>query len=117
MQGDRGMLRISHFFSKLILTPISRSVRKKMLLLFLLLAIVPLMIAATISYINTKSAIERITFNQNNAQMDWVQKNILDDLNRINDVLTAFYFDSDVSFYINKVHSEGSFARSVHLFS
>jgi two-component system sensor histidine kinase YesM len=101
--------RIRHLFSKLILTPISRSVRKKFLLLFLLLAIIPLMIAATISYINTKAAIERITFNQNNSQMDWVQKNILDDLNRINDVLTAFYFDSDVSFYINKVHSEGSF--------
>ena len=103
--------RWRHLFSKLVLTPISRSFRKKMLLLLFLLAIFPLVTATVISYANTKTAIERLAFSQNNSRMDWVQQSVNEGLERINNVLTAFYYDSDVSFYINKIDSTGAFGQ------
>ena len=102
------MARIRYLFSKYILTPISRSIRNKLLLIMLVIAIIPLMIATIISYTNTKDAIETEVLGQNNAKIDWVQTNIKNDLSRINESLTAFYFDNDITFYLNKINSDGS---------
>lgn len=102
------MARLLYWFNKHILTPISRSIRMKLLLIMLFVAIGPLLLATVISYANTKRAIEREVLSQNRAKMDWVQTSIHNDLNRINESLTAFYFDSDITFYLNKIDADSS---------
>ncbi|MBC7960243.1 MAG: histidine kinase [Vallitaleaceae bacterium] len=91
---------------KYIYTPIKRSVRKKLMTIMLLIGVVPLIIATMISYQNSKQAMEKEVLGQNSAKIKWVSDEIYDNLERINEALTAFYYDNDVQFYLSKIGEE-----------
>lgn len=80
--------------------------RKKLMLIMLLIAIVPLTIATAISYQNSKQAMEKEVLSQNSSKIEWVNNEIQDNLERIDEALTAFYYDNNMQFYLSKVGEE-----------
>lgn len=76
------------------------------MVIMLLIAVVPLAIATGISYQNSKLAIEKEILGQNSTKIEWVNNEIKDNLDRIDEGLTAFYYDNDVQFYLGKVGEE-----------
>lgn len=87
---------------KFIYSPIRRSIRMKLMLLMLLIALLPLTIATAISYENSKKTMVKEILSQNSSKIKWVNSSLTEDLDRIDKSLTAFYYDGNVDFYLSK---------------
>lgn len=101
--GNTNMKLARYHLLKYFYSPIKRSVRIKLMIIMLLIGVVPLTIATVISYQNSKQAIEKEVLGQNSSKIKWVNDEIKDNLERIDEALTAFYYDNDVQFYLSKV--------------
>lgn len=104
-------MNVRYWVKKRIMTPFVRSIRHKLLLYTTVLVIVPLIVAVIISWKNSKNAMERVILNENISKMEWVQEEFLEDYHRIDEALTAFFFDSDIQFYNDKLKKGAQWQR------
>ncbi|GMQ61965.1 sensor histidine kinase [Vallitalea maricola] len=104
-------MRLKYFLKKYILTPLVRSIRMKLFVLTLTVAIVPLMVAAVISRQNSQDAMEQEILTQNESKMEWVNREFYGNVERIDESLTAFFFDNNVQFYTSKVDQNDSWQK------
>ncbi len=73
-----------------------------MFLFMFFLALVPLVAATLVTIKNTQDAMEEKIISQNMALMSWVDGEFYGNVERIDEALTAFYFDKDLDFYNEK---------------
>lgn len=76
--------------------------------MMLLIGVLPLALATVISYENSKQSMEKEILRQNTTKMEWVSNEIRDNVDRIDEALTAFFFDDSFKFYLNKVGKESN---------
>lgn len=93
-------------FKKYIFYPVQRNIRLKLFLIIIIVAIVPLTVATIISNKNSLEAMEQEILRQNSFKIDWADREFNDSIKRIDESLTAFYFDDNVQFYLNKLNSK-----------
>jgi two-component system sensor histidine kinase YesM len=101
-------MKIKYFFKKYIVTPMFRSLRMKLFLLTLLVGIVPLVVATFISRQNSQDAMRQEIIKQNLSKIEWVDSEFYNNVDRIDEALTAFFFDSNILFYSSKVEENDS---------
>jgi len=101
-------MKIKYFFKKYIITPMFRSLRMKLFLLTLLVGIVPLVVATFISRQNSQDAMRQEIIKQNLSKIEWVDSEFYNNVDRIDEALTAFFFDNNILFYSSKVEENDS---------
>ena len=111
------MKNLTYFLKKYLVTPIRRSLRTKLMMIILGVAMVPLAVAMFISYQNSIAVMEQEILRQNLTKLDWVEDDFTDSTSRIDESLTAFYFDNDLSFYENRLARPASLAESINFFN
>lgn len=107
-------MRVFYFFLKYIRTPIARSMRIKLSLSIIVIAMVPLVVAIFISANNSKEIMEKEIILQNTSKMSFVYEEFHQNVERIDKAMTAFFFDSNIVFYNNKLN-EGDSLRATAL--
>lgn len=104
------------FIKKLVLekiiAPIQKKIRFKIIALVLIVTFIPLIIVTYISNRNTFNEIQQSIIEQNVIKMDQAADRFNDNLDRIDESLTAFYFDSNFQFYVDKINSDSSLQYS-----
>jgi two-component system sensor histidine kinase YesM len=85
-----------------------RSLRMKLFLLTLLVGIVPLVVATFISRQNSQDAMRQEIIKQNLSKIEWVDSEFYNNVDRIDEALTAFFFDNNILFYSSKVEENDS---------
>lgn len=78
----------------------------------MIVAIVPLTVATIITNQNSREAMEKEILRQNSSQIEWVNSEFSNNVERIDEALTAFYFDNNIQFYLNKI-SDGDTLKSM----
>lgn len=101
---------LANRINKSVYSTFRRSLRKRLAALILLIAIGPLSVATAISYYNSKQAMESKVLGQDTAQIEWVQKSLEGNLDRMNKTLAAFFYENLVDFYISKIGTDSNLA-------
>ncbi|QUI22167.1 histidine kinase [Vallitalea pronyensis] len=109
-------MKIKYFVKKHLLTPLTRSIRMKFLILTTILAIAPLVMATVRFSHHSKDVMEKEIFRQNDIKLEWVDKEFYEDSNRIKESMTAFYFDSNIKYYISKLKLSESWQAKSNAF-
>lgn len=103
---------IRKLLSKKILTPVQEKIRFKIIALVLIVTFIPLIIVTYISNRNIFDDIQQSIIEQNVIKMNQAADRFNDNIERIDESLTAFYFDSNFQFYIDKLNSNSSLQYS-----
>lgn len=100
-------MKINDLIKNKIIERINQSIRVKSSILILVVALLPLIAATVITFKNSKDAMEQKIISQNADLMAWVYDDFTSNIDRMNGVMTAFFFDRDMPFYDAKAY-EGS---------
>lgn len=110
-------MRITYKLTKYFITPVRRSLRTKLMIIILSVALVPHTVAMLISYQNSKNVMEQEILRQNQTKLDWVEKDFSDYASRIDESLTSFYFDNDLGFYEKRLSRPENQSESINYFN
>lgn len=99
---------LKYWISKHLVTPVRRHIRIKLSLMIIIVAIVPLTMATIISNESARRAMEKEIIDTNLSMLAWISQDYQDNFYRISEAMTAFYFDGDILFYINRINQGGS---------